>query len=108
MNIFRFNAAKVSDEKVKYHRMEMIILENQKYQVTLSKPIYSYYTIGVTATSEEDAIEKVQQMLDNRKISESDLCQTDDEPDYDVDDDPSAYSIVDATEENGENEEDGR
>ena len=69
-----------------------------KFNVTISKPRYEYYTYMVDAADESDAMTKVGDMLVNGDITDADLSFCCDEPQYRIVDDPDAYEIVCAIE----------
>ena len=69
----------------------------KKFNVSISKTMCRHFNYEVEAISAEEAMQITQDNIDAGSISEDgDLNFTMDEPDFDVKDDPSAYSVNDA------------
>lgn len=68
------------------------------YEVNISKSVFKYYTHKIEALNEEDAVKMVIELIANGQLRDNDLVHSQDEPDYGIEDDPSAYTVVDAIE----------
>lgn len=73
-------------------------MEKRKFEVNINKAIYRYYTYEIEAATKEAAIEKVNHLLSNGNIKDKDLFFSQEEADYSVEDNPDAYTVVDAIE----------